>query len=320
MATTMTEPATATSKLKRYHEFHAQAHVLHGELMRPIQQTIERHSYVELKDERGGHLTRFSEDVNLEGLISLHTAHTRVSGSMTIKRKGWLTTSTSVVEGLNVFEVITADRVVSQVSTDHPYDRTQEPHVSFLGTKFENLKVCGIPVGVTYKFDVCGAVKDDDQSFLSNPFATAKEKEYDAISKADYLSDEVKKRYHDMSLEARTISTKLTEKTDCKVTCSLITKIHIEELSKQVEGVRAVGNLLFIPNFGAVALGEIEVGMQREPVSSAFRRHEMEVGGPDQLNKLSNYFQITMLNIHLGCVGHGNVQVASGKSNGNTAP
>jgi hypothetical protein len=320
MATTMTEPQTATSLTKRYHEFHAHAHALHGELMRPIQQTIERHSFVELKDERGGHLTRFSEDVNIEGLISLKTVHTRVSGSATIKRKGWLTTATSIVEGLNIFEVLTADRVVSQVSTDHPYDKTLQPHVSFLGTKFENLRVCGIPVGVTYNFGVCGTVPNDDQSYLANStFVSTAQTNNSAIANATYLPADVKKQYDDWSKKetATVISAKVKENASCKVTCSLISKIHIDELRKQVPDVETVGNVLYIPHFGAISLGEIEVGMEREPVSGEFRRHEEEVGGFD---KLSNYFQITMLNMHLGCIGHGNVQVASGKSNGNTAP
>jgi len=319
MATTMENPATAKLQSKRYHEFHAHAHALHGELMRPVQQTIERHSYVELKDERGGHLTRFSEDVNIEGLISVRTVNTRVSGSATIKRRGWLTTATSIVEGLNVFEVITADRVVSQVSTDHPYDRKLEPHVSFLGTKFENLRVCGIPVGVTYNFGVCGTVADDDQSFLLNDSLVSNTESWNtAISNAKFLPDDVKTQYHDRSQETKTtIATKLAEKTNCNITCSLVSKIHIEELRKQVPGVEAVGNVLYIPNFGAVSLGEIEVGMEREAVSREFLRHEEEVGS---FRELSNYFQITMFNMHLGCIGHGTLQVASGRSNGNTAP
>jgi hypothetical protein len=35
---------------------------------------------------------------------------------------------------------------------------------------------------------------------------------------------------------------------------------------------------------------------------------------------MSNYFQLTMLEMDLGCIGHGTVSVASGKANSGTRP
>ena len=120
MATMTETPQTVDSQI-RSHDYHAEAHVLSGHLQRPIEQKIERHAPVALKDRRGGHLTRFEEQVSIEGLITFTKGHTRVSGARSLKHNGWITLSTSVVEGLNVFEIITADRVVSQISTNHPY-------------------------------------------------------------------------------------------------------------------------------------------------------------------------------------------------------
>src|ERR1700730_6362663 len=114
----MTDTSEAGIPEKRSHDYHAEAHVLSGDLQRPVEQKIERHSPVILKDRRGGHLTRFTDKVSIEGLISFNRGHTRVSGSRSLKNNGWVTLSTSILEGLNVFEVITADRLVSQVSTD----------------------------------------------------------------------------------------------------------------------------------------------------------------------------------------------------------
>ena len=80
---TMTEPQA--SSVKPTHEYHAEAHVLSGHLQRPIEQKIERHAPVTLNDRRGGRLTRYTEDVNIEGLISFTRGHTRVSGARTLK-------------------------------------------------------------------------------------------------------------------------------------------------------------------------------------------------------------------------------------------
>jgi hypothetical protein len=158
-----------------YHQFHATAHALSGHVRAPINQRIERHVPIELNDERGGHLTRFTDDVSIEGLIGVKKARTRVSGSASPKHQAWVTLSTTVLEGLNVFEVITADRVVGQVSTEHAFDNGHIPSVTFLGTRFENLQVCGVEVDVTYKFDVCGDKPDgDNKSYFALNLLTYK--------------------------------------------------------------------------------------------------------------------------------------------------
>ena len=156
---TMTETPETTANRKNEppsHEFHAEAHVLSGHLQRPIEQKIEQHAPVELKGRRSGHLTRFTEDVTIEGLISFKRGLTRVSGSKSLKHHGWVTLSTSIMEGLNVFEVITADRMVSQVSTEHPLVNGHFPTVTFLGTQFNNLQVSGSPATPTLNFGICG--------------------------------------------------------------------------------------------------------------------------------------------------------------------
>src|SRR3981189_1970561 len=126
---TMTETPETTAKQKKSHEFHAEAHVLSGHLQRPIEQKIEQHAPVELKGRRSGHLTRFSQDVSIEGLISFKTGLTRVSGSKSTKHHGWVTLSTSIMEGLNVFEIITADRLGGQGLTEHPFENGPGPDV-----------------------------------------------------------------------------------------------------------------------------------------------------------------------------------------------
>src|SRR5258708_39335682 len=108
---TMTETPETTSNQKNEppsHEFHAEAHVLSGHLQRPIEQKIEDHAPVSLKGRRSGHLTRETEDVSIEGLVTFERGHTRVSGSKSLKPgHGWVTLSTSILDGLHVIEIVT---------------------------------------------------------------------------------------------------------------------------------------------------------------------------------------------------------------------
>ena len=78
------------------------------------------------------------------GDLSYEAAHTQVAGNRETKpgHDGYTTLVTSVVEGLNILDVVTADLVVAQISTDHPLVG-YVPSITFLGTRFENLRIAG---------------------------------------------------------------------------------------------------------------------------------------------------------------------------------
>jgi hypothetical protein len=68
MAIMADTPETA-SAVTPTHDFHAEAHVLSGQLQRPINQKIEPQAPIALNDRRGGHFSRRADDVSIEGLI-----------------------------------------------------------------------------------------------------------------------------------------------------------------------------------------------------------------------------------------------------------
>ena len=301
---TMTEIPEAASTVERSHDYHAEAHVLSGHLQRPIEQKIEEHAPVKLKDRRGGHLTRFAEEVSIEGLITFAKGHTRVSGARSLKHNGWITLSTSVVEGLNVFEIITADRVVSQVSTDHPYLNGHVPQVTFLGTQFQNFQVSGFPVTLTLNLGICGDRPANDRSYLQDAkFLNVVKEQTERIHKANGLPKDLKEQYHGKLARIE----KLIKTSDASdqghrepITCSLVQSIGAIPIS----GVQIFGHVIVIPEFGSVALGEIEVG------------EKMEEGS--QIPSL--YFELTNVKMKLGCVGHGTANAGTAKANGHTVP
>jgi hypothetical protein len=308
--------------------YHAEAHVLSGSLKHPIEQPIPHQALVVLGKTRvDGHIAQSVEGTSLEGLISFKAGHSRASGNKIAKKdlwgkdhSGWVTLSTSVIEGLNVFEVITVDRLVAQVSTEHAENKGKDPDhvpkVSFLGTRFENLRVGGYPVQLELDLGICGNKPDGDQSYLKDRgFLDRVQRQLEGIAGAKDLPESLEEAYDSKiayidDLKKRANGRAKGERNGySKLQCSLVKSIG----PIPIPGVRTFGNIIFIPDFGTVALAEVEVGIAAGDSDS-----------PDQTGSAppsySNYFTLDMLNMHLGCIGGGSAKAASATSNGRTYP
>lgn len=304
---TMTESPQAVNAETLSHQYHAEAQVLSGELKRPIAQKIEPQAPLSLEDRRGGLFTRSVEDVSIEGLISFTKGQTRVSGARSLKRESWVTLATSILEGFNIFETITSDRLVNQVSTNHPHENGHFPLVTFLGTQFGDLRVSGFPIKPTLNLGVCGPRPEGNRSYLRDlKFLTRVKEQTEKIANADGLPKELKDRY--IAKQKRVeelIRTKDEDATVCRpeIVCSLVQNIDISKVDPGL-GVRAFGHVLVIPDFGAVELGEIEVGEKKY----------------DGIETPCIYFEVILLKMKLGCIGDGNVNAGGTKTNGTTRP
>jgi hypothetical protein len=327
MAAKPISEVTPKSGPERYHVYHAEAHVLSGDLKHPINQPIEHKARVVLeKTRRDGHITQSVAGNTMEGLISFKAGHSRASGTRIEKKdlwgndhSGWVTLSTSVIEGLNVFEVITVDRVVGQVSTEHPITNGHVPKVTFLGTRFENLRVGGYPVEVELDLGICGGKPDGDKPYLQDRgFLDRVQRQFNDIAGAKGLPDDLEKRYDAKiayidDLRKRANGRAKEERNGySKVQCSLVKSIG----PIPIPGVRTFGNIIFIPDFGTVALAEVEVGIG--PSHDGFS-DDARAGSP-QGSSESNYFMLNMLGMHLGCIGGGTLVGASVMANGHTRP
>ena len=327
MAANPKPPVEPGSGQERYHVYHAEAHVLSGNLKHPIKQPIEHHARVVLeKTRRDGHIRQSVEETSLEGLISFKAGHTRASGTKIEKKdlwgndhSGWVTLSTSVIEGLNVFEVITADRMVAQVSTEHALTSGHVPKVTFLGTRFENLRVAGYPVQIELDFTICGNKPEGDRPYLQDRgFLDRVQRQLDSVAGAKGLPESLEKQYdakiaHIDDLKKRANGRAKGERNGYpKLECSLVKSIG----PIPIPGVRTFGNIIFIPDFGTVSLAEIEVGIQ--PSHDGFS--DKARGVSPQQPRDSNYFTLNMLNMHLGCIGGGTVAAGTVTANGHTHP
>ncbi len=297
------------------HQYHAEAHALSGYLHHPVYQRINEKAQVSLKDYRDGHIQEKESQFGLEG-VSFTAGRSRVSGNRNLKNKGWITLSTSVVEGLNVLEVITADRVVSQVSTEHAYIDGHVPSVTFLGTQFVNLRLSGFLLEPKFNFGICADKPTGTTPYVKHlGFLRGVKKQLETVKGGD-LPEEVRDEYSDRLKVVDDLISSVLESANggsggngsgngdpIVVTCSLVTSIGIDRIKDVIPGVKTAGNVLFIPEFGRVALGEVEVSSKLEP------------GG-----EYDNYFKLKMLEMKLGCIGNGNLTAGASGNNGQHHP
>ena len=272
------------------HRYHAEALALEGHLKLPIRQPIERQAHAKVR-ETGGYESQHSRGFRVEGIVSYSAAHTQVSGHEEEKHgRPRITLATSVVEKLNVLNVITADRIVAQVSTEHPRDG-YVPTVTFLGTQFDNLRVAGHPIEVDLDIDF-GENPPKDVAFTRHPgFMERVAARLGIVRAHPDLPEEIRERY---SEDRRT-----TDQVEC-AEYSLVRKIEGSFPGK------AYGHVLDIPHFGKVYLAVVRV----------------EHCDPDKKNDVhkQTLIDLTMLDIRMGCIGSGSVQVSRTKNNGSTSP
>jgi hypothetical protein len=335
MAANPQSPVTMSPALQQYHVYHAEAFILKGELEQPIKQHIQEYGRVALENtRREGLITQSVGETNIEGLISFKRGHTRVAGAH-VKQKtdifgqdhaGWITLSTAALEGYNVEDIVTADRVVAQLSTQHPITDDPKhpighvPRVNFIGTRFENLRIGGYPVEVELDLAFCGPKPEGDRSYLQDGgFLDRVQRQVDAIVESKDLPESLEKKYcaeityiDDLKRRAKD-GANGGENGYPKLRCSLVKKI---KLPVEIPGVRTFGNAIFIRDFGTVYLAQLEVGVSEG--HSDFP-HLKGDGSRPQAND-SNYFTLNMMDIVLGCPAGGGTSGPGVKGNGNTSP
>jgi hypothetical protein len=273
------------------HTYHAEANALSGNLRLPVKQEIKPQAFAKFRDTRDGYFSEQAKPYRLEGIISFQSAYTQASGHRSAKPgHGFVTLATSAVEKLNVLEVVTADRVVAQISTEHP-EREGSPSVTFLGTHFDNLRIAGHKVEVDLNLGFCGNQPVDKDLYISpnTDFMSAVSSLYDNLKESlKRLTDEDKKmegrrdlpglfdeRYHKDLLRPERIA---AQGEQTKVQCSLVKSVEVAGVGK------SFGHVIHVPDFGKIFLAELTVSYDKEKQAS---------------------FNLTMIRLELGCIADG---------------
>jgi hypothetical protein len=206
-----------SSKNHGHFYFHAVGHAFSAKFCRPIEHSIEAQAATSLPT-IGGHANSHVENFRAHHFVSFRQAHTHVSGSWQ-DEETVVTEATTSVEGLNILNFITADRIVARLTSEYRRGK-KEAHIIALGSQFENLRIAGYEIKVTFRHDL----------FLKCP------------------------AFEDMRklLASDKKSGKVTATEDGVALCSLVDKIETD-----LPGLEKNGHILRIPHFGEVSVGQV---------------------------------------------------------------
>ena len=274
----------------RYHIYHAEAEALSGNLTLPLIQEVKPPTFVKL-NERGGYLSQHAENYRLGGVVSFRSAYTQVAGNPDVKvDHGWNTLATAVIEGLNVLDIVTADRIVAQISTDHPLVG-YVPTVTFLGTRFENLRIAGVRVDVELNLDILGEKPKNDAPYTSDPgFIERVTAQRNHTQSQANIPADISARYNRLPA----VSDK-----QGKIECSLV-----NHASGKFPW-RCFGNAIEVPHFGTIYLATLSL-----------EQSDFDAAGTPKKTTIG----LNMIEMVMGCLGGGTLLGGGGKTNGGTQP
>jgi hypothetical protein len=276
---------------QRTHTFNAEAKILEGDLRLPLVQKIPTQAHA-LLNATGGYRAQHSTGYRLEGVLSLGAGYSQVAGHPSTKPgQGWATLVTTVIKDLNVLEVLTADRVVGQIITEHPLVG-YVPSISFLGTRFENLRIAGHRVELDLDPNILGEKPANDAPYAKDPGVVSRvSSQYDRIRQHQDLPAELRERYNRLSS---------TLGSPEAVECSLV-----NQAAGSYPG-KSYGHVITIPGFGAITLAKVTV---------THEDYDRETGVPKKTT-----VNLTMVDLKLGCAVDADIPVGGGGANGITVP
>jgi hypothetical protein len=240
------------SEARKAFYFQADANSLGGFIEKPFPKVIPSQASLSLPPV-GGYATARSEDFHHEELISSRAAYSRVSGGEPHKDGPWSILVTSVVEGLNILDVVTADRVVAQISADYPREGGY-PRISLAGSHFENLRIAGCEAFPTLSSRLLqpksGVDASQPQLAWPNFQQTGREQAEKLIGTIEGGDREafqwIIERFAWMESDRQ-------PEDDRWALCSLV-----DGVDQAIPG-RSFGHVIEIPNFGRIFLGELLV-------------------------------------------------------------
>ena len=229
--------------VQRTYIFNGHGHALSGHITHPFDHQIEVQAGMSLPTTGGiGHAR--VENFRFREYVSFSAAYTYVAGSKR-GRDTYTTLVTSVVENLNILDVVTADRVVSRLASHHSLDEKlnqEEPEITLLGSKIDNLKISGCPVQLVF---------ENDLFLRCNTFETLK-KEFDGSAGFRKMAaDPFVTTPPRVPIDPRGV-----------FLCSLVKHMEIN-----CPGVKQVGHAFEVPEFGRVYIGEVLAQYRKRTVT-----------------------------------------------------
>lgn len=217
-------------KAPRTFHYHACAHAFSANFTRPFHHQIDIQAQSALPVV-GGHGHARVEAFEFRNFISFSKGYSHVSGGHQADDDSNNTLATAVLEGLNMFDVLTADRVVSRLYSKHPRGST-EGDITWIGSKFENLRIAGCPVHI----ELNHALFQELLTFEAAESAFKKGGDFRKIAEDPLKTGDALK----------------PADVNGVFLCSIVKDIKVD-----CPGVKVHGHSLYVPGFGKVFLGEL---------------------------------------------------------------
>ncbi len=220
--------------------FHGHGHALSGEFRHPLWAIIPAQASASLST-IGGIAVAHGENFHFQDFVCFKSAHTHISGK---RRRGetetLVTHVSTVVKGLNILGMVTAERIVSRLTSIHS-PKEPEGHIIAEDSRFEGLKINGEDVKVILRHDLLVKCK----TFGDLTKGIAGDRKSGKIVGLD---------------EDRQVAI-----------CSLV-----ERIETKLKGVDAKQHLIEVKNFGKIFLAEIFA----EPGTKTLTMLRLELGSP----------------------------------------
>ncbi len=253
------------------HHYHATAFGVSGELRRPAQRSIATQASTTLAPGGGRGFDRV-ENFQFDGTLSFRAAYTEVGGSFDECHNIHTSYASSVIEDLNIADIVKADRVVSRIAVYAPEEGSDD-ELSFdiTGSHFENLRICGHHINVklateefhnhdTYsKFErALQAKKADHLLFLSG------------LGKLNAAQlQELETEYHALHGVSKRVARwrNNTPKNGTAYSCSATGHLDLKQHVGEKSELQGFGPVICIPKFGIIRLAEIVIHRERRTLN-----------------------------------------------------
>jgi hypothetical protein len=236
--------------------YHASAYGLAAEIQRPVKQSVHAQATTVLSS-GGGRGTDRVEKFCVAPFVSFDAAYCEVGGSFDDCHNMHTTYAQSIVEGLNIFDVVTADRVVSRMVIYSPGADGDDDESSYdiTGSHFDNLKIAGHKVDI--KLPATAVQNHDKYSSFEQAILGGQGHELLPWGKKPPEElEELEKNYHAL----RGIGARAKAWNEKKQSNGGAYRASVAgSLDLQGSGLTGFGGIILIPKFGVVRLAELIV-------------------------------------------------------------
>jgi hypothetical protein len=226
----------------------------------------------------GGHRSAHVRDFNFKGIISFKSARVDVTGNEYEDKdnknaRTYATRIYTTIEDLNILDMVTADRVVTRLASEHKADSEPQPAFIPTGSSFDNLKIAGYPIHVEFGHDIFSHHRtyNDFTKDLKDSKNPACKDCYECIL-GSRIPDDAPVHLHPLRDRYRDLQ-KNPANDGGMVLCSIVKNLQHPNTSD----LKVHGPIIVVPHFGTVYLGQYLL----QPHGRLLSMIRVAMGSPD---------------------------------------